>query len=60
MGMVLEQVQQRFLSQASVKETLPGLKEAVSLGRLPVTTAAMDLLSAGHFSESTPSPQKSS
>jgi len=60
MGMVLEQVQQRFLSQTSVKETLPGLKEAVSLGRLPVTTAAMELLEAGHFPESTQSPKKSS
>jgi hypothetical protein len=53
MGMVLEQVQQRFLSQASVKEALPGLKEAVSLGRLPVTTAALELLEAGHFPDPT-------
>jgi len=46
MGMVLEQVQQRFLSQPEVREALPGLKASVSAGELPATTAARDLLKA--------------
>ena len=44
--MVLEQVQQRFLSQPEVREALPGLKASVSAGELPATTAARDLLKA--------------
>ncbi|MGA0333996.1 MAG: methylmalonyl Co-A mutase-associated GTPase MeaB, partial [Kiritimatiellia bacterium] len=46
MGMVLEQVQQRFLSQPEVREVLPSLKTAVSSGELPATTAARNLLLA--------------
>ena len=44
MGMVLEQVQQRFLSQPEVREALPRLKAAVAAGEMPATTAARDLL----------------
>ena len=44
MGMVLEQVQQRFLAQPGVRERLPTLKQRVVSGDLPATTAALDLL----------------
>lgn len=44
MGMVLEQVQQRFLSQVAVRDALPGLKAAVASGEMPATTAARELL----------------
>jgi hypothetical protein len=46
MGMVLEQVQQRFLAQPNVRERLPELKQRVISGDLPATTAARDLLSS--------------
>lgn len=61
MGMVLEQVQQRFLSQPSVREALPGLKEAVASGRIPPTAAAKELLAGldSLFNPSTPNSKES-
>ncbi|WFB37935.1 methylmalonyl Co-A mutase-associated GTPase MeaB [Kiritimatiellota bacterium B12222] len=62
MGMVLEQVQQRFLSQPQVREALPGLKQQVAAGQLPATTAARDLLTAADqlFSNNNQQPKGSS
>lgn len=56
MGMVLEQVQQRFLSQPEVREALPRLKAAVASGTLPATTAARDLLVSADKLFSNPNP----
>jgi LAO/AO transport system kinase len=44
MGMVLEQVQQRFLTLPAIREALPEMRAAVASGKLPATTAARDLL----------------
>jgi len=61
MGIVLEQVQQRFLSQPEIREALPELKRAVAEGKLPATTAAMDLLKSAEklFSNENPKPKES-
>ena len=62
MGMVLEQVQQRFLSRPAVRETLPSLKEAVAAGRKPATAAARELLAAvdPFFTQPQSNPEASS
>jgi LAO/AO transport system kinase len=44
MGMVVEEVQKRFLSQPRVREALPDLKTRVGQGNLPATSAARELL----------------
>lgn len=44
MGMVLEQVQQRFLTLPAIREALPQMKASVASGNIPATTAARDLL----------------
>jgi len=44
MGMVVEEVQQRFLTQPQVREALPELKARVTEGVLPATSAARELL----------------
>ncbi len=61
MGMVLEQVQQRFLSQPEVREALPDLKSAVAAGKVPATTAARNLLQAADklFSKANNQPKGS-
>jgi LAO/AO transport system kinase len=61
MGMVLEQVQQRFLSQPEIRQALPALKAAVAEGKLPATTAALDLLKSAEklFSSTHPTSKDS-
>jgi LAO/AO transport system kinase len=55
MGMVVEEVQKRFLSQTSVREALPVLKNRVAQGQLPATSAARELLGhLDHFCHQTP------
>ncbi|MEX2607429.1 MAG: methylmalonyl Co-A mutase-associated GTPase MeaB [Kiritimatiellia bacterium] len=44
MGMVLEQVQQRFLTLPAIRGALPELKASVASGKIPATTAARNLL----------------
>ncbi|MDF3128914.1 methylmalonyl Co-A mutase-associated GTPase MeaB [Kiritimatiellaeota bacterium B1221] len=61
MGMVLEQVQQRFLSQPEVREALPDLKTSVAAGKVPATTAARELLQTADklFSQANNQPKGS-
>ncbi|MCC5848385.1 MAG: methylmalonyl Co-A mutase-associated GTPase MeaB [Verrucomicrobia bacterium] len=57
MSMVLDQVQQRFLSLPRVQQRLPGLKREVMEGKLPATAAARELLNTANcplFSPKTP------
>ncbi len=59
MSMVLDQVQQRFLGLASVKEKLPDLQAAVTAGKLPATAAARELLQSANCPLFTPKqPEK--
>lgn len=59
MGMVVEQVQQRFLSQGVVRDRLPALREAVAGGEITATTAARELLAVGaaFFQSHPPQPK---
>jgi LAO/AO transport system kinase len=58
MGMVIEQVQQRFLSQPAIREQLPRLRLAVAQGKIPATTAARELLAAAGTIFSAPNPAR--
>lgn len=61
MSMVLDQVQQRFLSMPGVKARLPELKAAVTAGTLPATAAARELLHSANCPLFTPNqPEKES